>query len=89
MAACYAVFAFIITPNIPDSSLCRGVLITVANDNNGNLTDENINEMLKENGLEVMEAIVPISARLVANKSGFKFKGEAIRKLASELGKVV
>lgn len=52
MATCYAVFAFIITPNIPDSSLCRGVLITVANDNNGNLTDENINEMLKENGLD-------------------------------------
>ena len=44
---------------------------------------------LKENGLEVMEEIVPISARLVANKSGFKFKGEEIRKLVSELGKVV
>ena len=44
---------------------------------------------LKENGLEVMETIVPISARLVANKSGFKFKGEEIRQLVSELGKVV
>ena len=52
LAACYALFAFIITPNIPDCSLCKGVLIDVANDNNGNLTDENINEMLKEKGLD-------------------------------------
>lgn len=50
--ACYLVFAFIIVPNIPDSSLCKGVLITVANDDNGNLTDENIMEMLEEEGLD-------------------------------------
>ena len=29
---------------------------------------------LKENGLDVVEDVVPISARLIANKSSFKFK---------------
>ncbi len=33
---------------------------------------------LRENNLEVVEEIVPISARLVANKAAHKFKGEAI-----------
>ena len=33
---------------------------------------------LKENGLSVVEDIVPISARLIANKSSTKFKGEMI-----------
>lgn len=42
---------------------------------------------LKENDLEVKETIVPISARLIANKSSFKFKGEQIRKLTQELKK--
>ena len=31
---------------------------------------------LKENNLEVKENIVPISARLIANKSSYKFKGD-------------
>lgn len=31
---------------------------------------------LRENDLEVYESIVPISARVIANKSSFKFKGE-------------
>ncbi|MBQ7128562.1 MAG: ATP phosphoribosyltransferase [Clostridia bacterium] len=33
---------------------------------------------LKENDLEVKTDILPISARLIANKSSFKFKGEII-----------
>ncbi|MFR8267787.1 MAG: hypothetical protein ACLVC5_09140 [Clostridia bacterium] len=33
---------------------------------------------LKENNLMVFDTIVPISARLIANKAGFKFKTEAI-----------
>ena len=33
---------------------------------------------LKENNLEVIETIVPISARFIANKSSFKFKGTQI-----------
>ena len=41
---------------------------------------------LKENNLEVRETIVPISARLIANKSGFKFKRSAIEKLMAGLG---
>ena len=33
---------------------------------------------LKENDLEVIETILPISARLIANKAGFKFKNNEI-----------
>ena len=40
---------------------------------------------LKENNLEVREIIVPISARVIANKSNFKFKGEMIEKIVKEL----
>ena len=40
---------------------------------------------LKENNLEVIETIVPISARFIANKTSFKFKGEQIEKLVNEL----
>jgi len=42
---------------------------------------------LDENRLKVFETIVPISARLVANKSAFKFKGEQIERLTRELAK--
>lgn len=40
---------------------------------------------LKENDLEVFETIVPISARLIANKSGYKFKSAQIEKVVREL----
>lgn len=40
---------------------------------------------LKENNLEVIETIVPISARLIANKSGFKFKSAQIEKIVEEI----
>ncbi len=40
---------------------------------------------LKENNLEVIETIVPISARLIANKSSFKFKGEQIEKIVNDM----
>lgn len=40
---------------------------------------------LKENNLEVIETVVPISARLIANKTAFKFKAAAIEKLKNEL----
>ena len=36
---------------------------------------------LKENNLEVIETVVPISARLIANKSGFQFKSEKVKEL--------
>lgn len=39
---------------------------------------------LKENNLEVIETIVPISARLIANKSSFKFKQNQIEKIAEK-----
>ena len=36
---------------------------------------------LKENDLDVIEIIVPISARLIANKAAFKFKTAEIEKI--------
>ena len=38
---------------------------------------------LKENGLRVYEDILPISARLIANKSAFNFKGNEITKITN------
>lgn len=40
---------------------------------------------LKENDLEVIESVMPISARLIANKSSFKFKSDAIEKIVSSI----
>ena len=40
---------------------------------------------LKENGLEVIEDIVPVSARLIVNKASFKFKTEKIENIAAML----
>ena len=40
---------------------------------------------LKENGLSVVEDIVPISARLIANKASTKFKSEIIEKITKGL----
>ena len=41
---------------------------------------------LKENDLQVFETIVPISARLVANKARYKFKGTQIDQIVESLG---
>ena len=40
---------------------------------------------LKENDLSVIETIVPISARLIANKASYKFKGETIDTLVRQV----
>ena len=40
---------------------------------------------LKENDLEVIETIVPISARLVANKASYQFKGEKVMQLMQKI----
>ena len=40
---------------------------------------------LKENDLEVMEEIVPISARLIANQAAYQFQYDAIRTLVRNL----
>ena len=42
---------------------------------------------LLENDLEPIETVVPISARLIANKSGFKFKTEKIEAVKNRLMK--
>jgi len=43
---------------------------------------------LKENDLEVIDTIVPISARLIANTASFKFKNEAIEKLLTQMNEL-
>ena len=43
---------------------------------------------LKENNLEVIETILPISARLIANKASYKFKSEQIEKISNALSKI-
>jgi ATP phosphoribosyltransferase len=43
---------------------------------------------LKENGLCVTEDVVPISARLIANKASSKFKGDMIEKIALGLNEI-
>ena len=40
---------------------------------------------LKENDLEVIDTIVPISARLIANKASFKFKTAQIENIAASI----
>ena len=40
---------------------------------------------LKENGLQVLEEIVPISARLIANKSAYKFKTKEIDRMKTAM----
>ncbi len=40
---------------------------------------------LKENDLEVVETVVPISARLIANKASFKFKTAEIEKIVDSM----
>ena len=44
---------------------------------------------LRENNLEVVETIFPISARLIANKASMRFKQQTITGLAKSLGSVV
>ncbi len=40
---------------------------------------------LRENNLEVKETIVPISARLIANKASFKFKNDKIEEIVKSI----
>ncbi len=44
---------------------------------------------LRENHLEVIETVMPISARLVANKSGYRFKNEKITELVRAVSELV
>ncbi len=44
---------------------------------------------LKENNLRVFETIVPISARLIANKSSYKFKSDKILDIKEKLSEQV
>mgnify|MGYP001421957498 CR=1 FL=1 len=44
---------------------------------------------LRENDLEIIDEFKQISARLIANKSSFKFRDKTIEKIAERLGEVI
>ncbi len=44
---------------------------------------------LKENDLDVVETIFPVSARLIANKSSFKFKTDKIQELTKKVKELI
>ena len=44
---------------------------------------------LKANGLKQIEEVIPISARLIANKASFKFKTAGIERLTDALSEIV
>ena len=44
---------------------------------------------LRENNLELIETIAPISARLIANPAAYKFRGEQIKLLRQRLTQIV
>lgn len=44
---------------------------------------------LKENNLEIIEDILPISARLIANKSSYKFKTQQIDEIKTGLERII
>ena len=43
---------------------------------------------LRENNLEVLEEILPISARLIANKVSYKFKNNEIMELCDRINDI-
>lgn len=43
---------------------------------------------LRENHLEIIDTLIPISARLIANKSAYKFKGQQIDGITKGLGNI-
>lgn len=44
---------------------------------------------LKENDLEVIDTVFPISARLIANKASFKFKTKQIEEMAAKISELI
>lgn len=44
---------------------------------------------LRENNLEVLETIVPISARLISNKVSYKFKNKEIETIVKKMRKII
>jgi len=44
---------------------------------------------LRENHLEVIETIFPISARLIANKASYKFNADVIMRITESLRAMV
>ena len=67
------------------SSELEGLRTSVAECKEGCLNMINKYKTLLENDLVPFETIVPISARLIANKAGYKFKNEVIAAIVKGL----
>ena len=50
---------------------------------------EETGSTLRENGLEVLEEICPLSARVVVNQESLKMEHERIRKLFNDLNEII
>ena len=44
---------------------------------------------MKENNLKVLETIVPVSARLIANRASYLFKNDVIGRITEKLQEVL
>ncbi len=60
LVAAYILFAMIIIPNLHNDKRCKGVFITVHNDENGNLSRENVIEILQTHGLDPLD--IPVDS---------------------------
>lgn len=56
--ACYLVFAFVIIPMLDDNDNCKGIAVNISNNKLGTITNENIEEMLNEEGLHPQGLVI-------------------------------
>ena len=55
---CYLAFAFVIVPMQKENDNCKGIAINITNNKLGTITNENIEEMLSEEGLHPQGKII-------------------------------
>ena len=55
---CYLVFAFVIIPMLDDNDNCKGIAVNISNNKLGTITNENIEEMLNEEGLHPQGMVI-------------------------------
>ena len=56
--ACYLVFAFVIVPMQKENDNCKGIVINIADNRLGTISNEDIEEMLNEEGLHPQELLL-------------------------------
>ena len=55
---CYLVFAFVIIPMLDDNDNYKGIAVNISNNKLGTITNENIEEMLNEEGLHPQGMVI-------------------------------